>query len=354
MSPVTADKVRAPSRQEGTEEYARAMLNILKDMAEEKERLMEMHRAMINILEDAAQEKALMEDTQKAVLNILEDAAQEKTMMEDAQKAVLNILEDFDTERDKTESANRGLREAYESLHRAKEAADVANSELTAFSYSVSHDLRAPLRAIDGFSLALLEDYTGLLDDQGMNYLQRVRAATQKMAQLIDDLLKLSRLTRGKLNLAQVDLSALARGVATELQKSQPGPRYRVAFRITPGLTGSCDSTMLKVVLENLLGNAWKFTGKKEKAIIEFGVTEAGGKTAYFVRDNGAGFEMAYVDKLFGTFQRLHQERDFPGTGIGLSLVKRIIERHGGEVWAEGVPDRGATFYFTLHGASEG
>lgn len=333
MSPATADKVRASSRQEGTEEYARAMLNILEDMAEEKERLIEMHRAMINILEDAAQEK---------------------TIMEDAQKAVLNILEDFDTERDKTESANRGLREAYESLHRAKEAADVANSELAAFSYSVSHDLRAPLRAIDGFSLALLEDYTGLLDDQGMNYLQRVRSATQKMAQLIDDLLKLSRLTRGKLNLAQVDLSALARGVATELQKSQPGPRHRVAFRITPELTDSCDPTMLKVVLENLLGNAWKFTGKKEKAIIEFGAAEADGKTAYFVRDNGAGFEMAYVDKLFGTFQRLHQERDFPGTGIGLSLVKRIIERHGGEVWAEGELDRGATFYFTLHGALEG
>ena len=333
------------------EEYTRAMLNILEDMAEEKERLMEVQRAMVNILEDASQEKALMEDTQKAVLNILEDFTGEKERLEDAQRAVLNILEDFDVERGKTEAANRELREAFESLRRAKEAADAANRELEAFSYSVSHDLRAPLRAIDGFSHALLEDYANLLDDQGQDYLQRVRSATQKMAQLIDDLLKLSRLTRGELNIVQVDLSALARGVATELQKLQPG--RRVTFHIAPGLVDSGDPNMLKVVIENLLGNAWKFTGQKEEATIEFGAAEVEGRAAFFIRDNGAGFDMTYADKLFSTFQRLHQDKDFPGTGIGLSLVKRIVVRHGGSVWAEGEVGRGATFWFTLHGSAK-
>jgi signal transduction histidine kinase len=371
------------------EEYTKAMLNILEDMAEEKERLTEMHRAMVNILEDAAQEKTFMEDTQKAVFNIMEDFSGDKTLMEDMQKAVLNILddftgekersddtqrailnilddftgekarleenqramlnllEDFDVERAKTETANAELTEAFDSLRRAKEAADVANKELEAFSYSVSHDLRAPLRAIDGFSHALLEDYTNLLDEQGQDYLQRVRSASQKMAQLIDDLLKLSRLTRGEMNLVQVDLSTLAQVVATELQKTQP--ERRVTFRIARGLADIGDPSLIRVVIENLLGNAWKFTGRKEEATIEFGANQVDGTTAYFVRDNGAGFDMTYVDKLFGTFQRLHQDKEFPGTGIGLSLVKRIILRHGGKVWAEGEPGRGATFWFTLH-----
>ena len=394
MNAVAANMASAAPRHAGSEDYTKAMLNILEDMAEEKERLVESQRAMVNILEDAtgektlleetqravlnilddaSQEKTLLEETQRAVLNILDDASQEKTLMEDMQKAVLNILEDFtgekerledsqravlniledfDVEREKTEAANRELREAFESLRKAKEAADAANRELEAFSYSVSHDLRAPLRSIDGFSLALLEDYTNLLDDQGQDYLQRVRSATQKMAQLIDDLLKLSRLTRGELNLVPVDLSALARGVAAELQKSQP--ERRVTFRIVPGLTDSADPNMLKVVIENLLGNAWKFTGKTEEATIEFGAAEVEGTPAFFVRDNGAGFDMTYADKLFGTFQRLHQDRDFPGTGIGLSLVKRIILRHGGRVWAEGEVGRGATFWFSLHAAEEG
>ena len=368
MSAVAADKAWAAPKPAGSEEYTRAMLNILEDMAEEKDRLLESQRAMVNILEDAAQEKALLEGTQKAVfniledaaqektlmeamqkavLNILEDAAQEKTLMEDTQKAVLNILEDFDVEREKSETANAELREAFESLRRAKEAADAANRELEAFSYSVSHDLRAPLRSIDGFSQALLEDYVNLLDDQGRDYLKRVRSATQRMAQLIDDLLKLSRLTRGELNLGQVDLSAQARGVAAELRKSQPG--RRITFRIAPGLADSCDPNLLKVVIENLLGNAWKFTGKQEGAIIEFGAAEENGTTAYFVRDNGAGFDMAYSDKLFATFQRLHKDSEFPGTGIGLSLVQRIIHRLGGKVWAKGEVGRGSTFYFTLH-----
>ena len=367
MSAPAADKAWAVPQPTGTEEYTRAMLNILEDMAEEKERLVETQRAMVNILEDFTQEKTLMEDMQKAVLNIMEDAAQEKTLQEGMQKAVINILEDFtgekarleenqramlnlledfDVERDKTETANAELREAFESLRRAKEAADAANRELEAFSYSVSHDLRAPLRAIDGFSLALLNNYQNLLDDRGGDYLRRVRGATQRMAQLIDDLLKLSRLTRGELNIGEANLSALAQGVAAELQKTQP--ERQVSFRIAAGLTASCDPHLLKVVLENLIGNAWKFTGRKERAAIEFGATQTGGTNAFFVRDNGAGFDMTYADKLFVTFQRLHLEKEYPGTGIGLSLVQRIIRRHGGNVWAEGKVGQGATFYFTL------
>jgi light-regulated signal transduction histidine kinase (bacteriophytochrome) len=303
-------------------------------------------RAMLNILEDFSEEKGRLEETQRAVLNILEDFGAEKGRFEETQRAVLNILEDFDAERAKAEAANRDLREAFESLRRAKDAADAANRELEAFSYSVSHDLRAPLRAIDGFSLALVEDYRNLLDDRGCDYLQRVRSATQRMAQLIDDLLKLSRLTRGEVEFEVVDLSRVAGGIAAELQNSQPG--RRVTFRIEDGLTARCDARLIKVVLENLLGNAWKFTGKKESATIEFGAMQTGGTSAYFVRDDGAGFDMAFSDKLFATFHRLHLEKEFPGTGIGLSIVQRIIRRHGGSVWAEGAVERGATIHFTL------
>ena len=357
----------------GMEEYTRAMLNILEDFAGEKTRLEETQRAILNILEDFDGEKAHFEDTQRAILNILDDFTEEKERsdetqsailniledftgekmrLEESQRAMLNILDDFDVERTKTEAANEGLRDAFDSLRRAKEVADAANRELEAFSYSVSHDLRSPLRAIDGFSKALLDGYQNLLDERGKDYLQRVRAATQRMGQLIDDLLKLSRLTRGGMNITQVDLSAMAREVAAELQKSNPG--RQVSFRIADGIGAMCDGHLLKVVFENLLGNAWKFTGNKEQATIEFATTQADGAPAYFIRDDGAGFDMAYSDKLFATFQRLHLDREFPGTGIGLSLVQRIIHRHGGKVWAEGAVDQGATFYFTLTSTQQG
>jgi signal transduction histidine kinase len=367
MSAVVADKDMATPREASIGEFTTAMLNILEDMSEEKERLEETQRAMGNILSDAAEERTLLKDTQKAVLNILDDFTAEKMLMEelqkavlniledfseekerfeDTQKAVLNILEDFDVERSKTETANLGLRDAFESLRQAKDVADAANRELEAFSYSVSHDLRAPLRAIDGFSQALLVRYHDLLDEKGGDYLRRVRNATQKMAQLIDDLLKLSRLTKGEVNITEVDLSRLAGDIATELDKSQPG--RRVSFRITEGLVAQCDQHLIKVVLGNLLGNAWKFTGNREEGAIAFGSMPIDGAQAYFVRDNGVGFDMAFSDKLFETFQRLHLEREFPGTGIGLSLVQRIIQRHGGKVWADGEVGKGATFYFTL------
>ena len=223
---------------------------------------------------------------------------------------------------------------------------EATNKELRTFAYSVSHDLRAPLRSIDGFSQVLLEDYADKLDVEGRDYLQRVRAATQRMGQLIDDMLKLFQVWRSSMHLETVNLSALAQTIAVELQQRQP--ERQVEFVITEGLTANGDARLLEVVLENLLENAWKFTGKHSQAKIEFGYMEVDGKGAYFVRDDGVGFDMAYADKLFGAFQRLHPATDFEGTGIGLAMVQRIIHRHGGQVWGEGAVDQGATFYFTL------
>jgi len=220
------------------------------------------------------------------------------------------------------------------------------NKELEAFAYSVSHDLRAPLRSIDGFSQALLEDYPDKLDEQGKGYLQRVRSATQRMGVLIDDLLSLSRVTRSEMRYETVELSALAQSITEDLQETQP--ERQVDFVIAPGLTTSGDSLLLQQLMENLLGNAWKFTGHRPQARIEFGATQVDGKETFFVRDDGVGFDMTYADKLFGVFQRLHSQDDFPGTGVGLATVQRIAHRHGGQVWAEGKVEEGATFYFTL------
>ncbi len=221
-----------------------------------------------------------------------------------------------------------------------------ANKELEAFSYSVSHDLRAPLRHIDGFSQILLEDYAEKLDDEGRCHLQQVREASQQMAQLIDDMLKLSRVTRAEMRREPVNLSRMAEAAVEELKKAQPD--RAVDFVIEKELTAEGDPRLLRVVLDNLLGNAWKYTGKRSRARIEFGRTNHDDRAAYFVRDNGAGFDMAYAGKLFGAFQRLHSANEFEGTGIGLATVQRIIHRHGGHVWAEGAVEKGATFYFTL------
>jgi len=223
---------------------------------------------------------------------------------------------------------------------------EAANKELESFSYSVSHDLRAPLRGIDGFSQALLEDYGDRLDAQGKSYLQRVRAASQRMAELIDDMLSLSRVSRGEMKSETVDLGALAQNIAAELQSADR--RRQVEFTIAAGLLAKGDTRLLRVVLENLLRNAWKFTGKNSTAKIEVGVDRQNGQPVYFVRDDGAGFDMAYAEKLFGAFQRLHSSTEFQGTGIGLATVQRVIRRHGGRVWAESKVGQGATFYFTL------
>ena len=222
------------------------------------------------------------------------------------------------------------------------------NKELESFAYSVSHDLRAPLRGIDGFSQMLYEDYYDSLDDQGQDYLQRIRSNSQRMAQLIESLLNLSRLTRSELNYKAVDLSVIAVSFANDLKQREP--ERNVEFIITPGLIVECDEALLQATMENLIGNAWKFTSSRETARIEIGYTDYNGHSAYFVRDDGAGFDMANSGKLFGAFQRLHTQNEFEGTGIGLATVQRIINRHGGKVWAEGEVDKGATFYFTIAG----
>ncbi|MFA5309626.1 MAG: PAS domain S-box protein [Dehalococcoidales bacterium] len=242
--------------------------------------------------------------------------------------------------------AQEKLKQAMTSLEHYSAQLKATNKELESFSYSVSHDLRSPLRSIDGFSQALLEDYKSKLDKTGRDYLQRLRSASQKMGELIDGLLKLSRLTRSEMHLEDIDLSALAGEISDRLQETQPDNRAK--FVIDRGLSAVADPEMVRVLMENLLGNAWKFSGKTSNPRIEFGSTVKDHVTTFFVKDNGAGFDMAYNDKLFGAFQRLHDSTDFPGTGIGLATVQRIINRHGGTIRAEGAVGKGATFYFTL------
>jgi signal transduction histidine kinase len=221
-----------------------------------------------------------------------------------------------------------------------------SNRELEAFSYTISHDLRAPLRSIDGFSDALLSDYADRLDETGKGYLTRVRRAAKRMGQLIDDLLELARVSRVELLSSPVPLDELASRLVRDLRERDP--RRAVDVLIQSGPPAQGDSRLLALVLQNLLENAWKFTAKRADARIEFGVSNEGPPVTYFIRDNGVGFDMAHASKLFGIFQRLHSVDEFPGTGVGLAIVQRIVERHGGRIWADAKPDEGATFFFTL------
>ncbi len=248
---------------------------------------------------------------------------------------LLGISEDI-TERKRSAAA----------LAEEKEKTEALNRELETFSYSVAHDLRAPLRAIDGFSRALLEDNGPSLDDAGREHLQRIVTAAGRMAALIDDMLSLSRLSRADMEIADVDVSALASDSATSLL--QQAPDRQICMKIAPSLKTRGDPRLLRVVMDNLLSNALKFTARRSRATIEVGAAVEDGERVYYVKDDGVGFDERYADKLFGPFQRLHHVRDFPGTGIGLATVQRVVSRHGGRVWAHGEVDRGATFSFTL------
>ena len=331
----------------------RATLNILEDFDAEKTRMAGAERAVLNILEDFASEKSQLEDFQHSFLNILDDFSQEKRQLEGTQRAVLNILEDFEGEKANVELANENLereikerKRADEEIQRTNRELRAANKELEAFFYSVSHDLRTPLRSIDGFSQALLEDYADKLDSTALEHLQRVRRAAQRMAALIDDMLNLSRVTRCELHREKLDLSAMAKLIAAELREAEPA--RRVEFVIESGLTAMGDLQLLRAAMENLLRNSWKYTSGHPTARIEFGRSKEIDKHPFIIRDDGAGFDPRYADRLFGAFQRLHTAKEFPGTGVGLATVQRIIHRHGGEIWAEGAVEQGATFYFTL------
>src|SRR2546427_1441915 len=248
-------------------------------------------------------------------------------------------------------AANEDLQRLNETLQKQKRSLEAVNGELESFSYSVSHDLRGPLRAIDGFSYAVLEKFRDRLDPDAKRHLARIRDATRRMAQLIDDMLGLAQVTRREMRQEDVDLSAIAGSICERLQAA--APEREVELAIDSNIHAQGDARLLTVLLENLLGNAWKFTAKQPRARIEFVAETTSGRTVYQVRDNGAGFDMAYATKLFLPFSRLHSSQDFEGTGVGLATVQRVVRRHGGAVWAEGKIGGGAAFRFTLDGGSQ-
>ena len=300
-------------------------------------------------LAQAGQWRGELHHTTKDGRNIIVDSLMVARGDAPGPKTVLETNRDI-TERKRAEEEIRKLNAELEQRVRERtKCLEDANTELEAFAYSVSHDLRAPLRGIDGWSLALVEDYSSLLDQRGHEYLGLLRSEAQRMAALIDDLLGLSRVGRAEMQLACVDLSGLAERVAARLRDEYAG--RQVEFQIQPGLTATADQGLLEVALTNLLSNAVKFTATRTPAVIKLGQIEAEGERQFFVSDNGVGFDMAYAGVLFAPFQRLHKASEFPGTGIGLATVQRVIHRHGGRVWAQAIPDNGATIYFTI-GAS--
>ena len=301
-----------------------ALLTRLRDLED-------MQRATLNLLDDFDDERAKLRSLQAATMNLLEDVNEERGKADETQRALMNILDDIEVERASAEQAKTEL--------------ESVNAELEGFSYSVSHDLRAPLRAISGFVAIIVEDYESVLDDEGKRYLGLVQENAHNMGQLIDDLLAFSRLSRQQLMASRIDMFSLARATFDEL----PIPQGRdVEFVLHPVPDAVGDRAMIRQVLVNLLSNAVKFTGPRQHAVVEFGYLPDDPVGAYYVKDNGVGFEMKYVGKLFGVFQRLHDVADFEGTGVGLALVHRIISQHHGRVWAQSTPDVETVFYFTL------
>ncbi|MBU0679184.1 MAG: HAMP domain-containing protein [Verrucomicrobia bacterium] len=320
--------------------------------------LRELTTAFNDMLAEAEAHRAQMEqvtrDLQAQVLQRIEAEKELSAYQEELEQRVKERTEELSARMNEAELLNKAMVNLLEDLQDTNRRLEVtmqkletSNEELEAFSYSVSHDLRAPLRGIDGFSKAIIEDYGEVLDEKGKDYLDRVRKATQRMGHLIDDMLKLSRISRQDLRVERVDLTHLADDVIEQFRASEPD--RAVLFKRDVGIVAWGDRSLLRIVLENLLGNAWKFTGNRSDAQLEFGCAEKGGKeTVYYVRDNGAGFDMKYAGRLFAAFQRLHKASEFGGTGVGLTTVRRIIHRHGGRVWAEGKENKGATFFFTL------
>lgn len=329
---MATDPVYLYERLHLLEETFRATLNILDDFDDEKEKLKQIQQATMNLLEDFDAERTSFQLIQRATLNLLEDMNDERNKLDTARSALINILEDVEAERAKTAMAKASL--------------EAVNKELEAFSYSVSHDLRAPLRAISGFSEAIQEDYASVLDSEGKRYFGLIQDNAHKMGRLVDDLLTFSRLGRQEIIRTEVDINTLVKGICDELIASSQDRDIKFDIQKVPAVHG--DKAMIRQALVNLFSNAAKFTKNKVSALVEFGSTSNEGEIIFYVKDNGAGFDMRYKDKLFGVFQRLHSTVEFEGTGVGLALVNRIITRHGGRVWAEGEVNKGAVFYFTL------
>jgi light-regulated signal transduction histidine kinase (bacteriophytochrome) len=310
---------------------------------------------LLNILGDFDDERARLADTQKAVLNVLADSDDERTRLADTQKAVLNVLADIEVEKVRVDHVNQNLstevaerRRAEHALHELSGELAQQVAELEAFTYTVAHDLRAPLRAMAGFTSTLIEESADQLNAEGRDALDEVRGAAVRMGQLLDDLLSFSRLSHHSLGTVIVDPLMVVRRVVRMLAREMDGREVDLDVRPMPQLTA--DASLCEQVYVNLLSNALKYTRKREAAQIEIGAVRQDGRTVYYVKDNGIGFDMRYTDKLFGIFQRLHTRDEYEGTGIGLATVRRIVERHGGRVWAESEPERGATFFFTFGG----
>jgi light-regulated signal transduction histidine kinase (bacteriophytochrome) len=346
-------KAADPNIQAESERLWKASLNILEDFNKEKNSLALLQKAMMNILEDAEVERNKYEKTQNALMNMLEDIHDEHEESMLTQRAMINLLDDVNSDRMRFKDLEKSMinilediEEEHNKLVTANETMEAANRELEAFSYSVSHDLQIPLRAVNGFSRALLEDYAAILGDDGKHSIDMIMKYTEKMANLIRDLLAFSRLGRRQITETYVDMEDLVREAYSDFALSISG--RDILFKVDHLPRASCDRAMIYQVYSNLISNALKFTTGIQRPEILAGSYTEKGENVYYVRDNGAGFDMRYYNRLFGIFERLHSENEFEGTGVGLALVHRIITKHGGRVWAEGEAGKGASFYFTL------